>query len=210
MEDYKRIYQLKKIETPRLILRPPQQDDALPLNQAIHHSLKMLQEWMAWASDPSLETTTNHIQMGITNWQSQNSSYLPMVIIDRVTEKIIGATGYNDRSDFKQGIYEIGYWLDVRSHSKGLATECAHALTQFALAELHANQVILRIQIDNQKSIAIAERLGFQKIGIVERSQEDALVGKINQDFKYVCNDFKKLSHLNMSYHFCEITDLEV
>ena len=51
------IYQLKEIETPRLIIRPVRLGDENEINQAINRSLETLQRWMPWSKDPSLETT---------------------------------------------------------------------------------------------------------------------------------------------------------
>lgn len=53
------------IETPRLILRTPQDGDAKPLNQAINNSLAELQRWQPWALDPSLKTTEKFINDSI-------------------------------------------------------------------------------------------------------------------------------------------------
>lgn len=44
-------------ETDRLILRPPQLEDEMPLKEAINRSLPALQRWMPWAADPSFEPT---------------------------------------------------------------------------------------------------------------------------------------------------------
>ena len=59
------IYTLNKIETSRLIIRPVQLGDEIPLNKAINHSLEILKEWMPWAKDPSIEATRSFIQHGV-------------------------------------------------------------------------------------------------------------------------------------------------
>lgn len=43
-------YNLKQIETPRLIIRPVELGDETQLNQAVNNSLESLQRWMPWAN----------------------------------------------------------------------------------------------------------------------------------------------------------------
>ncbi len=50
------IYDLKQIQTSRLLIRPPKLGDEIELNKAINNSLEALQRWMPWAKDPILET----------------------------------------------------------------------------------------------------------------------------------------------------------
>jgi len=60
-----KIFSLKHIETPRLIIRPVKHGDEIQLNKAVNNSLDSLQRWMPWANDPSLETTKAFIENGV-------------------------------------------------------------------------------------------------------------------------------------------------
>jgi RimJ/RimL family protein N-acetyltransferase len=166
---YNVIYSLKQIETPRLIIRPVQLGDEIELNQAINHSLVLLQKWQAWAKNPSIGATSDFVQRGVFGWQSGYITDFPMVMIHKQDQKIIGASGYNDRSDIYHGLYETGYWCDVDYQGHGLVTECANALTRYAFGALNASKVILSIQMNNKKSIAVAERLNFMSEGQTHR-----------------------------------------
>lgn len=106
-------YNLKKIETPRLIIRSVQLGDKIQLNQAVNHSLESLQQWMPWANDPSLETTRGFIQKGVFAKSAQRIADFPRVVVHKEDQKIISGSGYNDRSNPKNGLYEIGYWCDI-------------------------------------------------------------------------------------------------
>ena len=44
------------IETERLIIRPPQLGDDVPLDKIIKHSIKALQPWMPWSNNPDITT----------------------------------------------------------------------------------------------------------------------------------------------------------
>ncbi len=95
----------------------------------------------------------------------RNIYYFPMVVVHKEGQKIISGSGYNDRSDPKNGLYEIGYWCDVDYQGKGYVTEYVNALTKYALEELKAKTVVIRMEVDNSKSIAVAECLNFKKQG---------------------------------------------
>ena len=160
-----KIYSLEKIETPRLIIRPVKLGDEIPLNKAVNNSLELLQKWQSWAKDPSIDATRSFIQHGVLAWKSASIVDFPMIFIHKKDQKIIGASGYNDPSDPDRGIYEIGYWCDVNYQGQGLVTECANALTRYAINELAANKVVISMQVKNVKSIAVAERLQFKNEG---------------------------------------------
>ena len=184
-----KIYHLEKIETPRLIIRPVQLGDAVPLNRAVNHSLTLLQQWQPWANDPSLQATQDFVQHGVTSWKTPGSSDFPMTIIHQENNKIIGASGYNDRSDPKEGVYDIGYWLDIDYQGQGLVTEYVNALSRFALLELNAKKVVICMNVENIKSIAIAKRLSFSQTGTDVNQQ-------CGQHYIFSCSDTKKLPDL--------------
>ena len=56
------IYKLKQIETPRLIIRPVQLGDEIELNKLVNNSIGLLQKWIPWANDPSIEATRAMVQ----------------------------------------------------------------------------------------------------------------------------------------------------
>lgn len=60
-----KIYALKQIETPRLIIRPVQLGDEVAINKAVNNSLKPLQKWQPWAKDPSIDATREFVQRGV-------------------------------------------------------------------------------------------------------------------------------------------------
>lgn len=192
-----KLYELTYIETERLLIRPICLDDARQINEAINNSLDSLQKWMPWANDPSINATLSFVREGVFAIDSKEINNFPMVVIYKENNKIIGVSGYNERSIFTDGLYEIGYWCDINFQGKGLVTEYVHALTRFALDELKARTVIIRAQIDNVKSINVAKRLGFEEAGIVK-----SVTTKGAKDYYFALNSTEKLSNLKYSCHF--------
>lgn len=205
-----KIYQLIQLETPRLIIRPVHLGDEIPLNKAINNSLNILQKWQPWAKDPSIEATRSFVQQGIFAWESYSLEDFPMVLIHKQDQKIIGASGYNDRSDINQGLYEIGYWCDVDYQGKGYVTESANTLTRYAFDVLQATKVVISMQVENKKSIAIAERLNFYNEGIKDRDPLDCVSDKPEKNYIYSANCIENLPPLEVSWIHSSTKDVSI
>ena len=195
-----KLYIFKKIETPRLIIRPVQLGDEIQLNQAVKNSSVSLQKWMPWAKDTSIEATRDFVQRGVFAWDSCIIIDYPMVVIHKKDQKIIAASGYNDLSNINQSLYEIGYWCDINYQGKGYATEYANALARYAFDALKASKVVISMQIQNKKSIAVAERLHFSNEGTKERDPIDCISEQPEKSYIYAVNSTDNLPDLDYSW----------
>jgi len=113
-----------------------------------------------------MQATRDFVRRSVTAWQLGSAVDFSMAVIHKSDCKIIGACSYNDRSDFAQGVYEIGYWCDVDYQGQGYVTEYANALSIYALEVLKAEKVVIAMHVDNHKSRAVAERLSFSPDGM--------------------------------------------
>lgn len=66
---------------------------------------------------------------------------------------------------------EIGYWLDAGHVGRGIVTRATRALTSVAFSELGFRRVSILAAVDNVRSRAVPERLGFAYEGVL-RSNE--------------------------------------
>lgn len=186
------LYGLEKIQTPRLILRPLALGDEHLLYPLIAHSSALLKQWMPWAQTIRFESTCAFVQRGVAAWQSGLAEDLPMVMIRQADQAVMGVTGYNSSSDLRQGLYEIGYWCDLDYQGQGYVTESVNALTRYAFDGLGASVVTALILVDNQKSHAVIERLGF-----AYQSQDHDSFGLYNV---YYMQDTESLPDLHISW----------
>ena len=194
------LYGLEEIQTPRLILRPVALGDEHSIYRLTEHTSALLKQWMPWAQTISFERTCAFVQRGVEAWQSGLAEDLPMVMIRQADQAVMGVTGYNSSSDLRQGLYEIGYWCDQAYQGQGYVTESVNALTRYAFDGLGASRVIISMQIDNQKSKAVAERLNFAYVGQKERSPAECLPGQLPKNHVYCMQDTESLPDLHTSW----------
>lgn len=82
---------------------------------------------------------------------------------------VIGMCGYNywARHDFRGS---VGYDLARAYWGQGIMTEAVHAVIQFGFERMALNRIEADASVENEASIRILEKLGFQREGI-EREQ---------------------------------------
>ncbi len=61
---------------------------------------------------------------------------------------------------------EIGYWIRAAFSGRGLVTSGARAMTDLAFREWGVHRVVIRAGVNNLRSRAVAERLGFTYEGV--------------------------------------------
>lgn len=146
------------LETARLILRPPTQDDfdGFASMAAEEETMRfiggMAQRDAAWRTLSSL--TGSWVLLG----------YSMFSVIEKNTGAWIGRIG-PWRPGGKEGGWpgpEVGWGLNAASQGKGYALEAATAAIEWAFESLGWDHVIHCIDPDNAPSIALAHRLGSQ------------------------------------------------
>jgi ribosomal-protein-serine acetyltransferase len=73
-----------------------------------------------------------------------------------------------NRADLKAS---IGYWLEEAHQGSGLTTMACGAVLEYAFGELGLNRVEIWCAVDNARSRAVPERLGFTHEGTTRQSQ---------------------------------------
>lgn len=192
------IYTLEAIETPRLVIRPLKEGDHIPINAAIQSALPELQRWMPWSKDPSMRSTETFVRNGIDGWAQRQSKDFPMVVIHKADGEIIAASGFNEKSEPGKGCFELGYWIHSKYRNKGLVTEYVIGLSKFALQGLKARHVQICTQVENSKSIAVAERCGFKLKSTIQGHCIDCVTGKLADSYVFVCERVSDLPELEV------------
>ena len=179
-----------KVETERLVLRPPVARDARKFYKAVDESLPELRQWMPWAVAPyDLGKAQSFCEAAMKN-AAQGDEY-SVLMVTRGRRRIVGCCSLKAR-DWAVPRFEIGYWLRTGAVGNGYATEAARALTELAFRVLAAERVEIRVDDLNARSCAIPERLGFE-LEATLRAHERATNGELSNTRIYAIWSFGRL-----------------
>ena len=152
-----------RLETERLVLRPPRAGDGQVLNDAIRVSHEELAPWLPWAGTlPSVDESEAHCRRQQARFILRED--FVMLVFLRAAGggegELVGGTGLH-RIDWTLRKFEIGYWRKTGCGQRGLVTEAVRALARLAFDKLDARRVEIRMDDRNVRSWKVAERAGF-------------------------------------------------
>jgi ribosomal-protein-serine acetyltransferase len=81
-------------------------------------------------------------------------------------EKLVGGVLFRTM-DVAQGTAEVGCWLEPAATGRGLVTRAARVIIDWAIEERGIHRIEWRVSSGNTPSIAVAERLGMQRDGVL-------------------------------------------
>ena len=150
----------ERLETERLVLRPPTEADREELLETVTASYSELNEWLPFAKGPyGPDEAAKWIEDSARKRAAETDHGVLLLL--KPTGQIVGTAGLHAR-DWDVPKFEIGYWLHTGFTGHGYATEAARELARYAFENLGARRVVIRADDRNQGSWAIAERLGFE------------------------------------------------
>jgi ribosomal-protein-serine acetyltransferase len=155
-----------RLDTKRLILQRFSRRDQGTLDEAIRASLPDLNQWLPWARmEYEHGDTTAFIRESMQAWKEDRAWDYSIREIER-PERHVGNVSIWTISKLGK-IGEIGYWIRSDETSRGIATEAVNRVLVEAFGTMGYHKVTLRIAIGNDASDRIADKLGFNKEGIL-------------------------------------------
>lgn len=155
----------EEFSTERLVIRMPKSGDGKAVYEAIKASIEELKPWMPFAqSEQSEQDVELNIRQAHINFLKRED--LRLLVFLKETGELVASSGLH-RIDWSVPKLEIGYWIDSRFSGKGYMTEAVKGISDFAFRELKARRLEIRCDVNNKKSRAIPERLGFTLEGIL-------------------------------------------
>jgi ribosomal-protein-serine acetyltransferase len=149
-----------------LRLRALREADAIELHAVIDANRAHLARWMPWAARQTPDETLDFIRS--TRTQLVEGDGLQAALIDGAA--IVGVAGFLG-VDWPNRATVIGYWLAADAQGQGTMTHAVRALVDHAIGAWNLNRVEIRADVENVRSRAIPERLGFQLEGTLRQAQ---------------------------------------
>jgi len=144
------------------VLRPLTEADPQPLFEAVDRNRAHLRRFLPWLDSTrsvrDIEAFRARVQA-----QEREGSGLSRVIEHAAA--ISGVIGFN-HIDLLNRRAEIGYWIDRTLEGRGLMRRSCAQLIRYAFDELDMHRVSIDAAVDNRRSRALAERLGFTLEGV--------------------------------------------
>jgi ribosomal-protein-serine acetyltransferase len=133
------------------------EDDAPELHALIEANRPLLAQWLPWAVAQTFDDTLGFIQ-GTREQLAANDGFQAAVVCGA---DIAGVVGYRS-VDWQRRLTSLGYWLGAEYQGKGTMTAAVRALVDQALSGWKLDRVEIRAAVENRRSRAIPERLGFR------------------------------------------------
>ena len=135
--------------------------------ECVRRNLDHLRPWMPWATD-------DYTVEGCRSWQRAalerfaRNEGLHAGIFEG--GRFVGTIGFH-AIDWPNRSISVGYWLDAAAQGRGVMTAACRAMVDHALVELGLNRVEIRCGVENARSRAIPQRLGFTEEGVCRQGE---------------------------------------
>lgn len=164
-----------------------QERHAEKVTEVVRENLEQLRPWLPWATDSySVETARDFIKVNLSEF-ARNGSFAAGVVLEG---KFVGMIGFH-KLDLKNRSAHIGYWLAKEAQGSGVMTRCCRVLCDYLFDELGLNRIQINCNVENTKSRAIPERLGFEIEGVLrqiewlnDRFGDWAVYAMLKEDWK--------------------------
>lgn len=127
---------------------------------SLYEILKDPEVMYAWEHDFTEEDVNAWIEKRCALYELFGYDYF--LATDKLTGKVVGQIGILDEIVNGEHITGIGYILKKEFWHKGLATEGAEAMIEYAFNVLKKDKIIATIRPENISSCKVAERIGMK------------------------------------------------
>ncbi|MEC0124548.1 GNAT family N-acetyltransferase [Paenibacillus pabuli] len=158
--------QFPLIKTERYTLRAAEEKDAHDLYEL--YSNEAVVEFMPFTPFESVKDAMDEMSWYAKIFREQTG--LRWMIEDGEARKVIGTCGFLSREEVHNRA-EIGYDLHPAFWGKGVMSEVARAVLNFGFMDLQLNKIEAKVEPQNQASIRLLHKLGFQQEGLLRQHE---------------------------------------
>lgn len=148
------------------VLRPYTEEDAPELTAVVAENREHLARRLPWAATHGHQDSLDFIALSRTRIEAEDGFEGAIV----AGGEIVGGAGFHtvDRLNHSTS---IGYWLAAGAQGSGLMTATVRTLLDLAFGPWQLHRVVIEAVLDNSRSRAIPERLGFTEEGIAREAK---------------------------------------
>jgi RimJ/RimL family protein N-acetyltransferase len=112
------------------------------------------------------------VEAAAVMWRDQSAS--PFAVL--AGDGVVGGAGINwiDRGD---SVGDIGYWLQRDARGRGYTTRAVRLLARWAF-DVGCERLQIRADTENEASMRVAERAGFQREGVLRSIRFNPRLGR--------------------------------
>ncbi len=125
-----------------------------------------LRRWFFWAEKNTAESTKTFIESSLQQF-ARDDGFQAVIVWKGKPAGVAGFHGFN----WQNKSTSMGYWLGAEAEGKGLMTAAVRAMVDYALVERGLNRVEIRAGVENARSRAVAQRLGFVEEGVLRQAE---------------------------------------
>ena len=157
-----------RLETERMVLRPPIHNDFSPWSALRRDSEDFLTKWEpSWAEDHlTRRAFTNRVYWA--NRAIGNGSAVPLFLIRRKDQMLVGAITLDNIRRGPAQAGTLGYWIGEPFARRGYMGEAIAAVVHYAFDRLDLSRIEAACLPENQASRGLLEKSGFKYEGVAQ------------------------------------------
>jgi ribosomal-protein-serine acetyltransferase len=172
-----------RFESEQIVLRAYQPGDGARFFAALEEDRADLDQWMAWPG--TMHKTADEAEAYVRNmagrWVTREGLVMGIFSADETT--LYGGTGFHG-FDWKVPSLEIGWFLRKSARGQGIGAEAVRLCCQLAFEHIGANRVWGSVDVLNERSWRLFERVGFTREAHLRGERRDHH-GNIRDTFVY-------------------------
>jgi ribosomal-protein-serine acetyltransferase len=143
-------------------IRLLEERDADELFSLIDRNREHLKRWMPWLDDTrTVEDSKAFVRRSLEQF-ARHEGLVEGIWHDG---RLAGVVSYV-RIDWNNRSAVLGYWIGREYEGRGLVTSACRAMIDHGFDELRLNRIEIKAAVDNERSRAVARRLGFKLEGM--------------------------------------------
>ena len=151
----------ERFATDKLVLRAYRAGDGTALFAAINEDREDLSQWLPWVGNHhSVDDAEAYVRDMAGKWITRES--LTLGIFSSDEKSLYGGTGFHG-FDWKVPSCEIGWFLRKSARGQGIGAEAVRLCCKLAFEHIGANRVWGTVNVLNERSWRLFERVGFTR-----------------------------------------------